>query len=68
MGTHGAGHGVTSGTHGGAAPTGAAFPHAAEHKTTGGILRRSSSSSSSSVSFLFLAFNFGALCSISIVY
>ncbi|CAM0150463.1 unnamed protein product [Urochloa decumbens] len=43
------GHGAThvTGTHG--AATGAAFPHATEHKT-GGILRRSGSSSSSSLS------------------
>ncbi|RCV38100.1 hypothetical protein SETIT_8G115100v2 [Setaria italica] len=44
----GGGHtGVTTGTH--STATGAALPHAAEHKT-GGILRRSSSSSSSSSS------------------
>ena len=58
--THGVpgatGHGATgvTGTHG------AAFPHGAEHKTGGGILRRSGSSTSSSSVRCLLSINFGA--------
>jgi hypothetical protein len=49
-----AGHGTRPGATS-VAGTGGAFPHAAEHKTGGGILRRSGSSSSSSSSVRFVA-------------